>query len=122
MICKVLQLSIGAWLPKGGVVFKVTESLVRESLVTYESARKGGEEEDMETETHTNGFSFWNEFQSLTERLSALGLRDQFLSHSTVLAIENKVGVASYNYIHGCRSILIISGCGYISTGEGSCD
>ena len=123
MICKVLRLSIGAWLPKGGVVFKVTESLVRESLVTYESARKGGEEEeDMETETHTDGFSFWNEFQSLTERLSALGLRDQFLSHSTVLAIENKVGVVSYNYIHGRRSFLIISGCGYISTGKGSCD
>ena len=114
MICKVLRLSIGAWLPKGGVVFKVTESLVRESLVMYESARKGGEaeEEDMETETHTDGFSFWNKFQSLTERLSALGLRDQFLSHSTVLAIESKVGVANYNYIHGRRIVLIISGCG----------
>lgn len=115
MICRVLRLSIGAWLPKGGVVFKVTESLVRESLVTYESVRKGGEaeeEEDMETETHTDGFSFWNEFQSLTERLSTLGLRDQFLSHSTVLAIENKVGVASYNYIYSRRIVLIISGCG----------
>lgn len=114
MICKVLRLSIGAWLPKGGVVFKVTESLVRESLVMYESVRKGGEaeEEDMETETHTDGFSFWNKFQCLTERLSALGLRDQFLSHSTVLAIESKVGAANYNCIHGRRIVLIISGCG----------
>ena len=97
--CKVLRLSIWAWLPKGGVVFRVMESLVKESLIAYETTRGDGggereEGEEMETETHTGQLWYWNEFQSLVAKLSALGLRDRFLSHSTVLAIENKVGVS----------------------------
>ena len=94
--CKVLGLSIWAWLPKGGVVFRVMESLVKESLIAYETSRGGGERggEEMETETHTDQLWYWNEFQSLVAKLSFLGLRDRFLSHSTVLAIENKVGVS----------------------------
>ena len=41
--CKVLQLSIWAWLPKGGVVFRVMESLVKESLKAYETTRGDGD-------------------------------------------------------------------------------
>ena len=97
--CKVLGLSIWAWLPKGGVVFRVMESLVKESLIAYETTRGGGGGgerggEEMETETHTDQLWYWNEFQSLVSKLSFLGLRDRFLSHSTVLTIENKVGVS----------------------------
>ena len=38
--CKVLRLSIWAWLPKGGIGFRVMESLVKESLIAYETARR----------------------------------------------------------------------------------
>ncbi|XP_019863656.1 PREDICTED: uncharacterized protein LOC109592714 [Amphimedon queenslandica] len=78
--CKVLGLSIWAWLPKGGMVFRVMELLVKESLIAYETTRqKGGEREgeEMETETHTDQLWYWNEFQSLVAKLSFLGLRDR---------------------------------------------
>ena len=42
------------------------------------------EGEEMKTKTHTDQLWYWNEFQSLVAKLSALGLRDRFLSHSTV--------------------------------------
>ena len=51
--CKVLRLSIWVWLPKRGVVFSVIESLVKESLIAYET-----------TETHSDQHWYWNEFHS----------------------------------------------------------
>lgn len=72
-------------------VYSVMKSLVKYSLSVYEiiSASVGGDE--METETCTDSYQFWNEFQSLTSRLGSLGLRHYFLSHSTAVAMETKV-------------------------------
>ncbi|XP_019856594.1 PREDICTED: uncharacterized protein LOC109585091 [Amphimedon queenslandica] len=83
VMCKVLGLLIWAWLSKGGVAFKVVESLVKDSLIAYETTREGGgerEEEEMETETHMDQLWYRNEFQFLVHKLLFLGLRDQFLS------------------------------------------
>lgn len=90
-----LRLSLGVSIPDS--VFSVMVKLLCHSLTVYENQNHSMEEDDrqMETETDSDSFQFWNQFQSLTERLCSGGLLQTFLAHPSSVAMERKVVMTS---------------------------
>ena len=74
--------------------------LLCHSLTVYENLNHSMNEDDgqMETETDSNSFQFWNQFQSLTEQLCSGGLLQTFLAHPSSVAMERKVVMTNELY------------------------